>query len=205
MGLGLQVEKVHRVWSFQQKPFLRSYVTKNIEKRALQNNQFLKSILKLASNAPYGKLLEQKRKRNVNATFVTTADKLRKHVRSPMYRGCRVLGKKKCIVERFVKKILLDVPIYVGNTILQLAKCQYWDFFHNILKKAFGDNVSLLYGDTDSMLLEFKVANGCTFKQFLEHPVMKQYIDRSNFKDPSLKNNSLKGKQIQLINTLLHL
>ena len=65
IGLGLKVDKIHRVWSFDQKPFLCDYVTKNIETRANEDNPLLKIILKLASNAPYGKLLEQKRKRNV--------------------------------------------------------------------------------------------------------------------------------------------
>ena len=47
MGLGLKVEKVHCVWSFKQKPFLKSYVTKNIEKRARLDYEFLKKVLKL--------------------------------------------------------------------------------------------------------------------------------------------------------------
>ena len=194
MKLGLKVDRVHRVWSFKQKPFLKSYVIKNIEKRAREDNVFLKAILKLASNAPYGKFLEQKRKRNVRATFVTTPKGLRKHARSAFFRGCRNLGNNKCIVERFVKKILLDVPIYVGSTILQLAKHQYWDFYYNVIKANFGDKASLIYGDTDSMLLEFIVDPDSSLEDLLENTILKQYIDRSNFKDSSLKDDTFKGK-----------
>ena len=146
MGLGLKVEKVHCAPSFKQKPFLKSYVTKNILKRASLDNEFLKTILKLASNAPYGKFLEQKRKINVRATFVTTPKHLRKHARGAFFKSCRNLGNKKCIVKTYVKKILLDVPIYVGNTILQLAKHQYWDFYYNVLKADFKEDVLFFMG-----------------------------------------------------------
>ena len=104
------------------------------------------------------------------------------------------LGNKKCIVERYVKQILLDIPIYVGNTILQLAKHQYWNFYYNILKPAFGDKVSLLYGDTDSMLLQFQIKEGSSFEDLINHPVLSQYIDSSNLKFPKLKDDSFKEK-----------
>ena len=203
IGLGLKVDKIHRVWSFDQKPFLCDYVTKNIEKRADEENPLLKNILKLASNAPYGKLLEQKRKRNVRASFVSTKIGLRKAARSPFYRGYRRLGNNKCIVESYTKKVLLDVPIYVGNTILQLAKFKYWDFFYNVLKPAFGDNVRLLYGDTDSLLLEFIVPPHTTLDKLINKTVLKDYIDMSNFTDPNLKHDRFKGKSGYLKWTLV--
>ena len=140
------------------------------------------------------KFLEQKRKRNVRASFVSTPKHLRKHARCVFFKSCRNLGNKKCIVERYVKQILLDIPIYVGNTILQLAKHQYWNFYYNILKPAFGDKVSLLYGDTDSMLLQFQIKEGSSFEDLINHPVLSQYIDRSNLKNPKLKDDSFKGK-----------
>ena len=194
IGLDLKVDKIHRVWSFDQKPFLCDYVTKNIEKRADEENPLLKNILKLASNAPYGKLLEQKRKRNVRASFISTKKGLRKAARSPFYRGYRRLGNNKCIVESYTKKVLLNVPIYVGNTILQLAKFKYWDFFYNVLKPAFGDDVRLLYGDTDSLLLEFIVPPHTTLDKLINESVLKEYIDMSNFTDPKLKHDRFKGK-----------
>ena len=84
---------------------------------------------------------------------------------------------------------MLDNPIYVGNTILQLTKHHYWNFYYNVLKSAFGENVSLLYVDTDSMLLEFQIEKGSSFKDLLNHDVLSQYIDRSNLKDASLKDD----------------
>ena len=44
---------------------------------------------------------------------------------------------------------------------------------------------------TDSHL---KAAPGTTMKQSFENHIMKNYIDRSSFKDPLIKNDSFKGK-----------
>ena len=44
------------------------------------------------------------------------------------------------------------------------------------------------------MLLEFCVPSGSSLKDLLDNPTLKQYIDRSNFKDSSLKDDSFKGK-----------
>lgn len=91
IGKGLVVDKVHCVWNITQEKFLKSYVEKNMEKRVSIENEFFKAILKLASNAPCGKFLEQKRKRNVRASFVTTAQKLRKHARCGFLNSVEIL------------------------------------------------------------------------------------------------------------------
>ena len=78
--------------------------------------------------------------------------------------------------------------------ILQIAKLQYWSFYYDVLKFFFENDVSLLYGDTDSMLLEFKVKPGSTLKDLLDNTILNEYIDRSNLKDPSLKHDRYKGK-----------
>ena len=44
------------------------------------------------------------------------------------------------------------------------------------------------------MLLEFQVKKGSSLNDLLNHHVLSQYIDRSNLKDPSLKDNKFKGK-----------
>ena len=196
--LGLKVTKLHRVWSFKQSAFLKSYVTKNINLRAKEKNELLRTMLKLASNAPYGKLLEQKRKRTTKSTFVETAQQVRQHCKSPFYKSLRRLGNNRCIIERYVEQILLDVPIYVGNTILQLSKHQFWEFYYLVLKPHFGDNVQILYCDTDSMMLQIFVDKGTSLKDLLEKSVLKDWVDRSNLKNEALRDNKFKGQSGKL-------
>ena len=178
--LGIKIEKIHRVWSFDQKPFLRTYVTKNVEKRAKVKNAFLKKTIKLASNAPYGKLLENKRKRRLNTTFVSSEKWLRYHARSPLYSRVVDLGNEKFLVMKHKSKIFLDTPIYVGMVILQLSKYKVWNFYYNVLKKKFGDRVKLLYTDTDSLLIKISVKKGTKLQELLDNTILNDYIDRSN-------------------------
>lgn len=45
------------------------------------------------------------------------------------------------------------------------------------------------------MLLQFQIKEGSSFEDLLNHPVLSQYIDKSNLKDHKLKDDSFKGKE----------
>ena len=91
-------------------------------------------------------------------------------------------------------KIELKYPLYVGWFVLELSKYHMYDFYYNVLKKNYGDNVSLIYSDTDSFLLEFQ--NIDIYSELGKKPLM-DYMDTSNFpSDPSALpfSNANKGK-----------
>ena len=89
-------------------------------------------------------------------------------------------------------KIELKYPLYVGWFVLELSKYHMYDFYYNVLKKNYGDNVSLIYSDTDSFLLEFQ--NIDIYSELGKKPLM-DYMDTSNFpSDHKLFSNANKGK-----------
>lgn len=53
-------------------------------------------------------------------------------------------------------KLTLNKPIYVGMVILDLSKHLMYDWYYNTLKKKYGDNCTMLYTDTDSLLVDIK-------------------------------------------------
>ena len=58
---------------------------------------------------------------------------------------------------------MLNKPIYVGFTVLELSKWMMHDFHYNFIKKNF--NVALLFTDTESLTYEIKLEN--VYENFL--------------------------------------
>ena len=44
----------------------------------------------------------------------------------------------------------MNKPIYTGSAILELSKLHMYNFFYEVLKPKYGENIELGYTDTDS-------------------------------------------------------
>ena len=56
-------------------------------------------------------------------------------------------------IQNHKEKVLLNKPIYVGMSVLDLSKHLMYNFYYNTLKARYGENVRLLYTDTDSVVI----------------------------------------------------
>ena len=73
---------------------------------------------------------------------------------------------------------MLNKPIYVGFTVLDLSKWKMYDFHYNFIKKNF--NAELLLTDTDSLVYEIKSEK--VYKDFFKQ---KDLFDFSNYSEDS--------------------
>ena len=69
---------------------------------------------------------------------------------------------------------MLNKPIYVGFTVLELSKYLMYDFHYSFIKKNF--DADLLFTDTDSLTYEIK--SKYVYEEFFKY---KQLFDLSNY------------------------
>ena len=73
---------------------------------------------------------------------------------------------------------MLNKPIYVGFTVLDLSKWLVYDFHYNFIKRNF--SAELLFTDRDSLTYEIKSEN--VYKEFYK---WKDFFDFSNYSKDS--------------------
>lgn len=62
-------------------------------------------------------------------------------------------------VENKKVKLLLNKPVYIGQTILDLSKLVIYVFHYNFMKNLYEDNIKLLFTDTDCLMYEIETPN----------------------------------------------
>ena len=74
-----------------------------------------------------------------------------------------MFGKHYATIHELNPVLLLNKPIYVGVTVLDLSKWKMYDFHYNIMKMNF--EAELLLDDTDNLTYEIKSGN--VYEEFL--------------------------------------
>ena len=157
--LGMKVKKIHRILEFDEKPWMEPYIRLNTEFRKNAKSAFEKDFYKLMNNSVFGKTMENLRKR-VDIKLVKTDgsenEKLRKIIAKPNFNRRVKFSDELSAIHANKTKLTLNKPIYVGFSVLDLSKLLMYHWYYNKLKKQYGENCTLLYTDTDSLLVDIK-------------------------------------------------
>ena len=152
---GMIVDKVFEIISFKQSRWLESYINFNNQKRHQAVNDYEKDFNKLLNNAFYGKTMENVRsrfkikfiKKENNRELIKYQSKLTFNAIHKSYEKCDSYTLKQ-------NEVLLDKPIYLGFTVLELSKLLMYESYYDILQPYFGqENIQLHYIDTDAFVL----------------------------------------------------
>lgn len=164
------VTRVGKVISFRQSAWLADYINFNTDKRKLAKNPIEKDFWKLLNNSLFGKTMEQVRKRR-NIQFFMKDNLLRavRQASTPYVKGWRVLAKDELLMMEMAKhEVVMDRPMIIGFCILEHSKRRMFDFFYNEFKPYFSDEeVTVLYTDTDSLVIEIRAKPGHTVNETL--------------------------------------
>ena len=85
------------------------------------------------NNSVFGKTMKNIRKR-VDVRLVTSEKQMIKISSKPTFVSSKIFNENLVAVRRVKERLLMNKPIYVGMSILDLSKCLMYDFHYNYIK-----------------------------------------------------------------------
>ena len=152
----MKLKRVHNVLAFDQKDWMKSYITLNTELRKQATSTFEKNFFKLMNNSVFGKTMENLRNQTVVKLRAGEEANLRKLLSSPFFASAAVFGESLAGIQIHKESILMNKPVYTGMCVLELSKLLMYKFYYQHLKYKYGARCELLYMDTDSLLLKIQ-------------------------------------------------
>ena len=136
---GMIVDKVHEIISFGQSRWLENYINFNTQKRNQAVNDFEKDFYKLLNNAFYGETMESVRNR-LKIEFVKK-DVYREIIKQQSKLTFNGIHKSNENCDSYTirqNEVLMDKPIYLGFSVLELSKLHMYGTYYDKLQPYFG-------------------------------------------------------------------
>ena len=106
---------------------MKKYIDFNTEKIKNVTNGFEKDFFKLMINSVYGKTMENLRKRT-NVRLANNEKDFLKYTSRPTHVTHKLFDKDYATIHETKPVLMLNKPIYVGFTVLELSKWMMYDF-----------------------------------------------------------------------------
>ena len=147
-----------------------------------------KIFFKLMIISAYGKTIENLRKR-INVRLVNNKNDFLKYTSRPTHITHKLFGKDYGAIHGIKPVLILNNPIYIRITVLDLSKLKMYDFHYNLIKKNFDSK--LLFTDPDSLTYEIKSKD--VYEEFFK---WKDLFDFNNYSKDSKFFNETNKKVI---------
>ena len=98
-------------------------------------------------NAVFGKSMENVRKHG-DIKFFTTERRRNYFVSEPNYHTTKFFTENLLAIEMNNTEILMNKPVYLGLSILELSKILMYEFWYDYIKLKYGGKAKLCYMDT---------------------------------------------------------
>ena len=111
--MGIKITKVHKILTFEKKPFLKDYIDLNTNLRKKAKNNLEKDLFKLMNNAIFGKSMENVLNRSNIKLINNDPEKLLKLIREPSFQNAYKISNKLCLNQNLLKQFLISQLIWV--------------------------------------------------------------------------------------------
>ena len=145
------------------------------------------------NNSVFSKTMENLRK-TISVKLINNSKDYVRCVSKPSFISHKIFSKSFVAIQQIKPAFILNKPIYVGFSILDLSKLLMYKFHYEYIQNKF--NVRLLFTDTDSLVYKIKKVDVCEdfyqdiFVSFLFD--FSEYLSNSKFFDPV--NEKIIGK-----------
>ena len=192
---GMIVNKNHNIISFKQSKWLEKNINFNTQKRNQAVNDFEKDFYKLLTNAFYGKTMENVHNR-LKVKFIKKDDyrEIIKQQSKLTFNGIHK-SYENCDSYTFKQnEVLMDKPINLGFTVLELSKLNMYEIYYDKLQPYFKqDKLKLHYMDCDSFVMSIETQNIINDLKNLENSFDFRNLNK-NHELFSNKNKKVVGK-----------
>ena len=113
----------------------------NIDLRNKVKNDFEKDFFKLVNNAVFGKTMENVRKHR-DIKIVTTEIRRNYLISEPNYHTSNFFIENLLAIEMKKTEIIMNRPVYIGLSILELSKILMYEFWYDYVKPKYDENQS---------------------------------------------------------------
>jgi hypothetical protein len=155
------------------------------------NNIFLPSITPLTQvNSLFGKFIESV-ERHFSSKLISSEEDCINQLGNPFLKTFDLLNDKTVLAQFYKEKTYMDRPSHLGVSILELSKVITYGYYYDVLKTAYGENVELLYTDTDSFVIRL-------FCKDLDEELRRiaHTLDTSNYRKENALYSSAFSKQL---------
>ena len=105
------------------------------------------------NNSVFGKTMENLRKR-MSVKLVNNAKDYVKCIKKPCFVSQKIFSRNFVAIHKIKAVLILNKPVYVGFSILDLSKLVMYEFHYKDIKSKL--DAKLLFTDTDSLVYEIK-------------------------------------------------
>jgi hypothetical protein len=149
---GLRITKIHAILQFEEKPYLRDIITKNLSILKNSESRLYQKISKQLGNQVFGKFLSVNNSTNVE--IINTYPQAMRSFRKHNFKDVRIISSDLTVGYFDKLHTYIDKNILLSFVVLELSKLKLYEIVYDVLKPKFGPRMYVCAVETDNFVVK---------------------------------------------------